>query len=203
MFSGEEAYGKYVDLYTNHTAYNNLKGIGKRPGYLQYLDILMLASKGPVHEELSKETRLTKDYESCVLNDIDSQWDMMLTLDKDISRIYMRTYYRLAGERSHSLISTHNNGKQRPSSKPSGKLVISLGGRRQNRKPKQAMGKLEEFGVQLVSILPGEVGESQLRNYPRPKELLKTNRLRRSPYLEKAHQSDCQAGGVGRATNKS
>lgn len=66
LFSGEEAYGKYVDLYTNHAAYNNLKNIGKRLGYLQYLDALLLAQKGPVHQELPKETRLTKDYESCV-----------------------------------------------------------------------------------------------------------------------------------------
>jgi splicing factor 3A subunit 3 len=64
LFSGEEAYGKYVDLYTNHTAYNNLKHIGKRLGYLQYLDSLLLAQNGPVHQELPKETRLTKDYES-------------------------------------------------------------------------------------------------------------------------------------------
>ncbi|KAF7964977.1 hypothetical protein HWV62_23040 [Athelia sp. TMB] len=68
MFSGEEAYGKYVDLYANHSAYNNLKGIGKRPGYLQYLDLLLLAAKGSVHDELSKETRLTKDYELYIKN---------------------------------------------------------------------------------------------------------------------------------------
>lgn len=64
LFSGEEAYGKYLDLYANHTTYNNLKNIGRRLGYLQYLDVLMLAESGPVHRELSKETRLTKDYEA-------------------------------------------------------------------------------------------------------------------------------------------
>lgn len=64
LFSGEEAYGKYVDLYTNHTAYNNIKNIGKRLGYLQYLDVLLLAQNGPVHRELPKEARFTKDYES-------------------------------------------------------------------------------------------------------------------------------------------
>ncbi|KAF9076928.1 hypothetical protein BDP27DRAFT_1312845 [Rhodocollybia butyracea] len=47
LFSGEEAYGKYLDLYANHTAYNNLKHIGKRPGYLQYLDLLLEAQSGP------------------------------------------------------------------------------------------------------------------------------------------------------------
>ncbi|KAJ6598839.1 hypothetical protein DFH09DRAFT_16394 [Mycena vulgaris] len=63
LFSGEEAYGKYVDLYANHTAYNNLKNIGKRPGYLQYLDLLLLAQSGPVHRDLSKDTRFSKDFE--------------------------------------------------------------------------------------------------------------------------------------------
>jgi len=61
MFSGEEAYGKYCDLYANHVAYTNLKGIGKRPGYLQYLDLLL---ESPSNEGLSKETRLSKEYES-------------------------------------------------------------------------------------------------------------------------------------------
>ncbi|KAI0265788.1 RNA splicing factor PRP9 [Gloeopeniophorella convolvens] len=63
MFSGEEVYGKYLDLYSNHTVYNNLKNVGKRIGYLQYLDLLMLAEKGPVHAELSKDTRFSRDYE--------------------------------------------------------------------------------------------------------------------------------------------
>jgi splicing factor 3A subunit 3 len=63
LFSGEEAYGKYLDLYVNHTTYNNLKNIGKRPGYLQYLDLLLAAQSGLVHQELSKETRTTKGYE--------------------------------------------------------------------------------------------------------------------------------------------
>ena len=64
LFSGEEAYGKYLDLYVNHTAYNNLKNIGKRPGYLQYLDLLLAAQSNPVHSELPKETRFTKDFET-------------------------------------------------------------------------------------------------------------------------------------------
>ncbi|KAI0065833.1 RNA splicing factor PRP9 [Artomyces pyxidatus] len=63
LFSGEESYGKYLDLYSNHSSYNNLKNIGKRVGYLQYLDILMLAQSDPVHSELSKDVRLTRDYE--------------------------------------------------------------------------------------------------------------------------------------------
>ena len=63
LFSGEEGYGKYLDLYANHTAYNNLKNIGKRPGYLQYLDLLLAAQNGLVHSDLPKETRFTKDFE--------------------------------------------------------------------------------------------------------------------------------------------
>ncbi|CCM05550.1 uncharacterized protein FIBRA_07777 [Fibroporia radiculosa] len=63
LFSGEEAYGKYLDLYTNHTAYNNLKNVGKRLGYLQYLDVLLAAQSVPVHSDLPKECRLTRDYE--------------------------------------------------------------------------------------------------------------------------------------------
>lgn len=66
LFSGEEAYGKYLDLYANHTAFNNLKNIGKRPGYLPYLDLLLAAQAGPVHRDLSKETRFAKDYETYV-----------------------------------------------------------------------------------------------------------------------------------------
>ncbi|KAF8351610.1 hypothetical protein F5887DRAFT_1094502 [Amanita rubescens] len=64
LFSGEESYGKYLDLYAQHTAYCNLKNIGKRPGYLQYLDILMNAQNTPLHSDLSRETRTTKEFEA-------------------------------------------------------------------------------------------------------------------------------------------
>lgn len=63
LFSGEEGYGKYVDLYANHTTYNNLKNIGKRLGYLQYLDVLLSSQSIPLHSELPKECQLTRDYE--------------------------------------------------------------------------------------------------------------------------------------------
>ncbi|KAF9534755.1 hypothetical protein CPB83DRAFT_802949 [Crepidotus variabilis] len=66
LFSGEEGYGRYLDLYTNHTAYCNLKNLGKRPAYLQYLDILLEAQSGLVHSELPKETRFTKDFENYI-----------------------------------------------------------------------------------------------------------------------------------------
>ncbi|KAF8238901.1 RNA splicing factor PRP9 [Tricholoma matsutake] len=68
LFSGEEGYGRYLDLYANHTAYNNLKNIGKRPGYLQYLDLLLAALVGPIHQDLPKETRFPKDYEMYLQN---------------------------------------------------------------------------------------------------------------------------------------
>lgn len=66
LFSGEESYGRYLDLYSNHTAFCNIKNIGKRPTYLQYLDLLMAcaADNKPVHHDLSKEARYTKDYET-------------------------------------------------------------------------------------------------------------------------------------------
>ncbi|KAM6496038.1 protein of unknown function (DUF3449) domain containing protein [Amanita muscaria] len=64
LFSGEEAYGKYLDLYVNHTTYCNIKNIGKRPGYLQYLDILMSSEKAPVHSDLSREIRTSKEFET-------------------------------------------------------------------------------------------------------------------------------------------
>lgn len=69
LFSGEEQYGKYLDLYANHSTYNNLKNIGKRLGYLQYLDVLLAAQSVTVHSELPKDCRLTRDYELCV-----TQW---------------------------------------------------------------------------------------------------------------------------------
>lgn len=63
LFSGEESYGRYFDLYLHHTAYCNLKNINKRPSYLQYLDILSTSEHGLIHQELPTETRTSKDYE--------------------------------------------------------------------------------------------------------------------------------------------
>ncbi|KZV77152.1 RNA splicing factor PRP9 [Peniophora sp. CONT] len=64
LFSGEELYGKFLDLYANHTVYNNLKQV-KRLGYLQYLDVLMALDKG-LHTELEKKIRFSKDYEAYI-----------------------------------------------------------------------------------------------------------------------------------------
>ncbi|KAJ2931604.1 hypothetical protein H1R20_g5510, partial [Candolleomyces eurysporus] len=66
LFSGEESYGRYLDLYSNHTAFTNIKNVGKRPTYLQYLDLLIAAQSQPVHSDLSKEARFTKDYENYI-----------------------------------------------------------------------------------------------------------------------------------------
>ncbi|KAH8830392.1 hypothetical protein DL96DRAFT_1495288 [Flagelloscypha sp. PMI_526] len=66
LFSGEEAYGKYLDLYANHVAYSNLKGMSKRPGYLQYLDILLASQDSILHQDLTKDVRHTKDYETYI-----------------------------------------------------------------------------------------------------------------------------------------
>ena len=59
LFSGEELYGKFLDLYANHTVYNNLKQV-KRLGYLQYLDVLMALDKG-LHAELEQKIRFSKE----------------------------------------------------------------------------------------------------------------------------------------------
>lgn len=66
LFSGEESYGKYLDLQANHTAYNNLRHAPKRVAYLQYLDVLISAQDGTVHNELPRECRITKDYEKYI-----------------------------------------------------------------------------------------------------------------------------------------
>lgn len=39
MFSGEEAYGRHLDLYEAHSQYLNLKG-STRLSYIAYLDLL-------------------------------------------------------------------------------------------------------------------------------------------------------------------
>jgi splicing factor 3A subunit 3 len=63
LFSGEESYGRYLDLYANHAQYNNLKHIDKRVPYLQYLDILIASKEGAIHRDLPKAARNHKDYE--------------------------------------------------------------------------------------------------------------------------------------------
>ena len=83
LFSGEEQYGKYLDLYANHTTYNNLKHIGKRLAYLQYLDVLLASQSVTVHSELPKECRISRDYELCVLQSV-----TMSKLFKNILKVH-------------------------------------------------------------------------------------------------------------------
>lgn len=64
MFSGEEGYGRYLDLYANHTMYNNLRRLPKRLTYLQYLDVLLDVQNGPVHRDLQVDVRTTKEFEA-------------------------------------------------------------------------------------------------------------------------------------------
>jgi len=64
LFSGEEAFGKYLDLYANQTQYNNLKHIDKHLSYLHYLDVLSSAKDGGLHSELPKVAKMTKEYET-------------------------------------------------------------------------------------------------------------------------------------------
>lgn len=70
MFTGEEAFGKHVDFYANHIAYCNLRDIGKRPNYHQYLDIFIDASSPDseelLHSELSSVTLLSKEYHAYI-----------------------------------------------------------------------------------------------------------------------------------------
>lgn len=68
LFSGEESFGRYVDLNANHIEYNNLKGLGKRfLPYLQYLTILAEVgapdAMGQLGAELNEKTRFSKEYE--------------------------------------------------------------------------------------------------------------------------------------------
>ncbi|PVF99953.1 hypothetical protein CPB86DRAFT_845446 [Serendipita vermifera] len=64
LFSGEERYGLCLDLYTSHTQYNNLKNLSKRLQYLQYLDVLATVGSSPLHSELTKECKHSKEYEN-------------------------------------------------------------------------------------------------------------------------------------------
>jgi splicing factor 3A subunit 3 len=88
MFSGEESYGKYLDLNTNHTTYNNLKNIGRHIGYLQYLDALLLAENGLIHMDVPKEIRLTRDYETCVSSNASQSLYLL-----NLSQVYRRATY--------------------------------------------------------------------------------------------------------------
>lgn len=179
LFSGEEGYGKYLDLYANHTAYNNLKNIGKRPGYLQYLDLLLAAQNTPVHSDLSRETRSTKDFETFVAPLI--IFSFSDTPFPDTSRTC--TIISCPLLKRPDLWMTLNLSKtRRPrNSIVSGKLERFLGGRnKSNRSLKQMMMVQRVYGVLHVSppiqghlLLPHATASFSVRS----KTLLKANGL--------------------------
>ena len=102
LFSGEESYGKYLDLYANHTAYNNLRHVPKRVAYLQYLDVLIYAQNAAVHCELPRECRITKDYEKCVTSPYPMRSLLTFTCVTVISRLCMGILRRSCGGPSRS-----------------------------------------------------------------------------------------------------
>ncbi|KIO17790.1 hypothetical protein M407DRAFT_227443 [Tulasnella calospora MUT 4182] len=64
LFSGEESFGRYLDLYQSHSAYNNLKNIPRHISYVQYLDLLAkIKDDGVLHADLAQDIKLSKDYE--------------------------------------------------------------------------------------------------------------------------------------------
>ena len=58
IFSGEEAYGKHLDLYFSHTQYLNLQG-ANRLSYIAYLDMLR---HGQVERTLDIREKSTAQY---------------------------------------------------------------------------------------------------------------------------------------------
>ena len=126
MFSGEEVYGKYLDVYANHTTYNNMKNIGKRIGYLQYLDALLLAENGLIHMDIPKETRLSRDYETCVNQMFLSPFAQYVL---GTSSRYTPISHPSCAGRNHWSTSIRNKPLQLRSSTKSGKRVNSRVGR--------------------------------------------------------------------------
>ncbi|EJU06332.1 hypothetical protein DACRYDRAFT_103277 [Dacryopinax primogenitus] len=68
LFTGEEAFGRYLDLNSHHALYCNLKHLTKRLGYLQYLDTLIATKDAPIGHELSKDCKSTREYEVYLLS---------------------------------------------------------------------------------------------------------------------------------------
>ncbi|KAG9002045.1 hypothetical protein FRB94_004137 [Tulasnella sp. JGI-2019a] len=67
LFSGEESFGRYLDLYAHHSQYNNFKTLPRHVSYVQYLDALSkIREEKTLHQELSSTIKLTKEYESYV-----------------------------------------------------------------------------------------------------------------------------------------
>jgi splicing factor 3A subunit 3 len=86
VFSGEEAYGKHLDLYLSHTQYLNLKG-SSRLSYFGYLDMLR---QGKVERTLDvKEKSLPAylEYVQTLYNYLVSYFDRALPLTNIHSKI--------------------------------------------------------------------------------------------------------------------
>ncbi|KAG8884070.1 hypothetical protein FRB97_005292 [Tulasnella sp. 331] len=67
LFSGEESFGRYLDLYAHHSQYNNFKTLPRHVSYVQYLDALSkVLDEKTLHQELSSTIKLSKDYEAYV-----------------------------------------------------------------------------------------------------------------------------------------
>lgn len=97
-------------MYANHTAYNNLKHIGKRLGYLQYLDVLLAAQSTTVHSELPKECRIARDYELYVLDDNLRSHASTLILFRYIKALHM--YLLSFTKRAQPLVDTESQQQE-------------------------------------------------------------------------------------------
>ena len=159
LFSGEESYGKYLDLYTNHTAYNNLRHVPKRVAYLQYLDVLIYAQNDMVHTELPRECRITGDYEKYV-----TQPSLFLFATGTqarvavISEVCTGILRRSCGGRSHSQIVSRNVSSRRRNLRRNGRLVRSMDGKTKLLPKPNRMVAKRAFGVQLVGSPSNSIG---------------------------------------------
>lgn len=127
LFSGEESYGRYLDLYANHTQYNNLKHINKRVPYLQYLDVLSASKDGFVHRDIPRATRGLKEYEKCVVKSF-SRIMPSLTTHKVTYKAYTPIFYHSPSAHNPSSMSRRSNRWPKQSSKSSGRKVNSQSG---------------------------------------------------------------------------
>jgi splicing factor 3A subunit 3 len=60
LFTGEESYGRFLDLTTHHENYVNVPGVNQRPSYLQYLDIY--DSFTPPQNPVKRHDKITDRY---------------------------------------------------------------------------------------------------------------------------------------------
>ena len=195
LFSGEEGYGKYLDLYANHTAYNNLKNIGKRPGYLQYLDVLLAAQTGPVHSDLPKETRLTKDFETYAI----CFWyvGVFHAYSQAVSYIKDLHSYLLSFTKKTQPLEDVETRQRKTAIEFETKWEANeiLGWEDPSESKKQGNGT-ETGGVWCSACEFLSLPLSSLAMVPmhafRPKAVFKADCVRCTSYVQKAHQSCCK-----------